>query len=220
MGDLENIFTETINNYYETLNTENEFLNILNRGDINWNVYAKQITNFQSDILKIRSKYLDISSTVTDFSNGIVLINNLQIKKNLNLLGSLITSENIDLNETSKILQNRNYSLDNANNNPINNLYINSSNYNINETTGLSFEILNDFSINLLSKKSNSMFKLSTNLHYLTSNYIDTKINFMLYYNVEPSGGFIIDNSEILVADYLLGTDNTSFFHNILTNKQ
>ena len=81
MGDLENIFTETINNYYETLNTENEFLNILNRGDINWNVYAKQITNFQSDILKIRSKYLDISSTVTDFSNGIVLINNLQIKK-------------------------------------------------------------------------------------------------------------------------------------------
>lgn len=191
---------------------------VLNRPDINWAIYARELKNIDSQTLKIQSNVIDISALRTDFSHGVVNINNLNIRDNLNILGGFSAGGGIDINSITKILQTISYSPDNLYPNEISNHYINASNLNTNSLTGLSYEILHDLSINITPISIQSKFRLSTNLNYLTSNYNDTKLNVKLYYNIEPSGGVIIDNSEVLVADYLLGTDNTTILYDLFTN--
>lgn len=191
---------------------------VLNRPDINWAIYARELKNTYSQTLKIQSNVIDISALRTDFSHGIVNINNLNVRDNLNILGGFSAGGGIDINSITKTLQTLSYSPDNLYSNEISNHYINASNLYINSSTGLSYEILHDFSINLTPINRSSKFRLTTNLNYLTSNYNDTKLNIKLYYNIEPSGGIIVDNSEVLVADYLLGTDNTTILYDLFTN--
>jgi hypothetical protein len=190
---------------------------ILNRSDLNWSINAREIKNTNTQTLTLQSKVIDISASKIDISYGTVHINKLIIKNNLNILGGF-SMGGIAINNITKTLQTLHYSPDNLYPNDLSNHYINASNLNKNFLSVLSYEILYDLSINITPKNINSTFRLSTNLNYLTSNYNDTKLNIELYYNIEPSCGAIVDNSEVLVADYLLGTDNVTILYDLFSN--
>ena len=66
------------------------------------------------------------------------------------------------------------------------------------------YELLPDLSLNLISKKTNSKYKVLLNFNYLASSYFDTFLNVTLFYKLN-------DGNENIIGDYKLGSENTSF---------
>lgn len=190
----------------------------MNIETIDWVLFARLIKNISTkQTLIIDSPVIDISAIRTDFIGRTVNVNNLIVRNSLNISGGFSIG-GIDFNSITKIIQTVYYSSDDSYPNDISNHYISASNFVPNINNGLSYELLNDFSINITPINIASKFKITTNLNYLTSNYNDTKLNLKLYYNIEPSGGVVNDNSEVLIANNLLGTDNTTFVYDLYTS--
>lgn len=174
------------------------------------NLDDSSITN-NTDLQEEISSSIEIASDlVTVF--GKAIIENLEITRNLDLQGGLKLGS-INFNEITKTIQTKHYS---TNNTDLGDYYINASNLKL--YNGLSYELLYDFSINISPILENSKFKLTTNLNYLTSNYNNTKLQLKLFYNIEPSGITLIDSSEVLLSDNILGNDNTSFVYELFNN--
>ena len=174
------------------------------------NLDDSSITN-NTDLQEEISSSIEIASDlVTVF--GKANIENLEVTGNLDLQGGLKLGTT-NFNEITKTIQTKHYS---TNNTDLGNYYINASNLKL--YNGLSFELLYDFSINISPILENSKFKLTTNLNYLTSNYNNTKLQLKLFYNIEPSGITLIDSSEVLLSDNILGNDNTSFVYELFNN--
>ena len=75
----------------------------------------------------------------------------------------------------------------------------------------ISYQIINDLSLNLTAIQNNSKYKILLNFNYLSSNYYDTLLNIALVYKVNYG-------SENLIGKYLLGNENTSFKHDFFSN--
>ena len=148
---------------------EKQYLNV---DFIKWIISTYEIDGYEGN-LYLLSDNIEISFNLTKFPYGTVDFNKLVVNDNISILGSMTDQNNIDINSISKVLQTNYYSPNN-----INNYYIKYSNLN----TTISYELLNDFSINIIPVKISSKFRIITNLNYLTSNYNDTKLNLKLYY--------------------------------------
>ena len=86
--------------------------------------------------------------------------------------------------------------------------------------------VLNDFSINLIPKKTNSVFKLIITINYNCSSHFNSYINLELKYKKTNSGSFnnynennnnnyINNDSSYSLGSYYLGTGSTSFLYNV-----
>tara|TARA_Y100000768_G_scaffold388942_1_gene389020 strand:- start:6157 stop:6876 length:720 start_codon:yes stop_codon:yes gene_type:complete len=86
--------------------------------------------------------------------------------------------------------------------------------------------VLHDFSINLIPKKTNSVFKLSITINYNCSSHFNSYINLELKYKKTNSGSFnnynennnnnyINNDSSYSLGSYYLGTGSTSFLYNV-----
>ena len=143
----------------------------MNIQNIDWVIFARLIKNISNkQTLIIESPVIDISATRTDFIGSTVYVNNLNVRNSLNVLGRF-SIDRIDLNSITKIIQTLYYSSDDSYPNDISNHYISASNFVPNINNGLSYELLNDFSINITPINIASKFKITTNLNYLTSPY-------------------------------------------------
>jgi len=85
--------------------------------------------------------------------------------------------------------------------------------------------VLNDFSINLIPKKTNSVFKLSITINYNCSSHFNSYINLELKYKKTNNDSFNNENdndydissndSSYSLGSYYLGTGSTSFLYNV-----
>ena len=73
------------------------------------------------------------------------------------------------------------------------------------------YQIINDLSLTLVSLKDNSQYKILLNFNYLSSNYYDTLLKVAMCYKIN-------NGPEIIVGEYLLGNENTSFKYDFFSN--
>lgn len=73
------------------------------------------------------------------------------------------------------------------------------------------YQIINDLSLTLVALKENSQYKILLNFNYLSSNYYDTLLNVAMCYKIN-------NGSEIIIGEYLLGNENTSFKYDFFSN--
>ena len=75
----------------------------------------------------------------------------------------------------------------------------------------ISYEVINDLSLGLIAVKDNSLFKILLNFNYLSSNYFDTILKIILCYKIN-------NGNEIIIGEYLLGNENTTFKYDFFSN--
>ena len=93
----------------------------------------------------------------------------------------------------------------------INNLNYNTDLSNIIVDNYDSFNILNDISLNFKAIKANSKYRITLNFNYLSSNHIDTLLHVALCYKLNQG-------SEVIIGEYILGTENTNFNYQLFSN--
>ena len=77
------------------------------------------------------------------------------------------------------------------------------------ETTN--YQIINDLSLAVVSMKNNSKYKILLNFNYLSSNYYDTLLKVTMCYKIN-------NGQEVIIGEYLLGNENTSFKYDFFSN--
>lgn len=74
-----------------------------------------------------------------------------------------------------------------------------------------SYEIIDDLSLGLVAIKDNSQYKILLNFNYLSSNYYDTILKIALCYKHN-------NGNENILGEYLLGNENTTFKYDFFSN--
>jgi hypothetical protein len=79
----------------------------------------------------------------------------------------------------------------------------------------LTYSLIDNLSINIISLQRMSKFKILLNFNYLSSSYYDTLLGIALYYRVSNSSNTGYEN---LIGEYILGNENTSFQYDFFSN--
>lgn len=187
------------NNYNELIQPYQYFLNSehsLNDGDIIFNdeTGGNWIFNIQSGIIffsDFENFQIYANSGIIPERNKINDISNSPLLTFYKYIGRKGFSSNLNILQ----IVNNNYNTD------LSNIII----------TSISYEIINDISLNIKSLKANSKYKISLNFNYLSSNYIDTLLEIALCYKID-------NGNEIIIGEYILGTENTNFNYQLFSN--
>ena len=77
------------------------------------------------------------------------------------------------------------------------------------------YKIVSEISLNLISIKANSKYRVTLNFNYLSANYIDTLLKVAVCYRIYNNNLF--PNEEVM-GEYILGTENTTFNYQLFSN--
>jgi len=77
------------------------------------------------------------------------------------------------------------------------------------------YNIIDDFSLNITSIKSNSNYRITINFNYLTSTYVDTMLKVAIFYKITYNSFF---SDEVMIGEYILGSENANFINQLFSN--
>lgn len=77
------------------------------------------------------------------------------------------------------------------------------------------YNIIDDFSLNITSIKSNSNYRITINFNYLTSTYVDTMLKVAIFYKKNYNS---FSSDEVMIGEYILGSENANFINQLFSN--
>jgi len=77
------------------------------------------------------------------------------------------------------------------------------------------YNIIDDFSLNIISIKSNSNYRITINFNYLTSTYVDTMLKVAIFYKKNYN---LFSSDEVMIGEYILGSENANFINQLFSN--